>query len=312
MTLPVLTIVPKPAVDKTAVIPNFRLGEINRPQELIVLPGGKGLNVARSARTLGAEVFTCLLLAGHAGRWMMQALAEEGIPATAAWSPGETRTALSVIDPLNGKVTEVYEDASPVTAEAWRAFEDLAVEQAARAGWVCLSSGLPDGAPADGYASIAARSGFKPVLLDMHGRGIQQSLACRPLVVKINQDEAAETTGLPTGTPAQALESAHRLRQMGAQSAVITLGRLGAVGVDFSAETFGWKAPQVAAVSAVGSGDAFLAGIAVGLQRGLDLHASVRLGAAAGAANTLTPGAGLLDRPTAERLFEEIEILTIY
>lgn len=309
MTAPILTIVPKPAVDKTAVIPNFRLGEINRPQELIVLPGGKGLNVARSARTLGAEVFSCLLLAGHAGRWMMQALAEEGIPAVAAWAPGETRTALSVIDPLNGRLTEVYEDASPVTAEAWGAFEDLAVEHAARAGWICFSSGLPDGAPADGYARIAARSGFKPVLLDMHGRGIQQSLAGRPLVVKINQDEAAETTGLPAGTPAEALEAARRLRQMGAQAAVITLGPLGAVGVGADGAAFGWKAPQVAAVSAVGSGDAFLAGIAVGLQRGLDLRASVRLGAAAGAANTLTPGAGRFQRSDAERLFAEIEAL---
>ena len=309
MTLPILTIVPKPAVDKTAVIPNFRLGEINRPQQLIVLPGGKGLNVARAARTLGAEVFACLLLAGHAGRWMMQALAEEGIPAAAAWSPGETRAALSVIDPLNGKVTEVYEDAASVTPEAWAVFEDLAVEHAARAGWVCLSSSLPDGAPDDGYARITARSGFKPVLLDMHGRGIQQSLVCHPLVVKINQDEAAETTGMPTVSLAQALDAARQLRQMGAQSAVITLGRQGAVGVDFAGEAFGWKAPQVASVSAVGSGDAFLAGIAVGLQRGLDLRASVRLGAAAGAANTLTPGAGRFQRPDAERLYTEVEAL---
>jgi tagatose 6-phosphate kinase len=307
MTLPILTVIAKPAVDKTAIIPDFRLGEIHRPQELIVLPGGKGLNVARAARTLGADVFACLLLAGHAGEWMMETLAKEGIPSAAAFSPGETRAAFSVIDSLNGRVTEVYENGPIVPPAAWQAFEDLVVDHAAGCGWVCLSGSLPFGAPPDGYAHMIARFGTKPVLLDIYGPGAPQAIACRPLVVKINQAEAASTTGLPAAAPAQALDAARRLCQMGAQSAVVTLGKTGAVGVDFSGQAFGWKAPLVAAVSAVGSGDAFLAGIAVGLQRGLSLPDCARLGAAAGAANTLAPGAGRFQRHDAERLFNEIE-----
>ncbi len=310
MTLPILSVIAKPAVDKTAIIPNFRLGEIHRPQELIVLPGGKGLNVARAARTLGADVFACLLLAGHAGEWMMEALARERIPAAAAFSPGETRSALSVIDPVNGRVTEIYENGPAVTPAAWQGFEDLVVDHAAGAGWVCLSGSLPEGAPADGYARMMARFSGKSVLLDMYGPGTPEALACGPLVVKINQAEAAQTTSLPVGSPSQALDAAHRLCQMGAQSAVVTLGRVGAVGVDFTGQAFGWKAPPVAAVSAVGSGDAFLAGIAVGLQRGLSLPDCARLGAAAGAANALTPGAGRFQRSDAERLYNEIEALT--
>ncbi len=311
LPLPILTVIAKPAVDKTAIIPNFRLGEIHRPQELIVLPGGKGLNVARAARTLGAGVFACLLLAGHAGEWLIEALAREGIPAAAAFSPGETRAALSVIDLVNSRVTEVYENGPAVTLAAWQGFEDLVVDHAAGAGWVCLSGSLPEGAPADGYARMMARFSRVPVLLDVYGPGTPEALACRPLVVKINQAEAAQTTGLPIATPDQALAAAHRLCQMGAQSAVVTLGRVGAVGVDFAGRPFGWKAPSVAAVSAVGSGDAFLAGIAVSLQRGLSLPACARLGAAAGAANALTPGAGRFSLSDAERLFNEIEELTI-
>src|SRR5512135_3678508 len=178
MTLPILTVNAKPAIDKTAIIPNFRLGEIHRPQELIVLPGGKGLNVARAARTLGAGVFTCLLLAGHAGQWMMEALAAEGIPAAAAFSPGETRTALSVIDPLNGRVTEGYENGPTVPLAAWGAFENLVVDHAAGCGWVCLSGSLPDGAPVDGYARMITRFSGAPVLLDVYGPGTPQALAC--------------------------------------------------------------------------------------------------------------------------------------
>ncbi|MGH2579495.1 MAG: PfkB family carbohydrate kinase [Actinomycetota bacterium] len=48
-------------------------------------PGGKGLNVARSAHALGADVTATGILAGHAGRWIEEALAAEGVPPA---SPG--------------------------------------------------------------------------------------------------------------------------------------------------------------------------------------------------------------------------------
>jgi fructose-1-phosphate kinase PfkB-like protein len=56
----------------------------------------------------------------------------------------------------------------------------------------------------------------------------------------------------------------------------------------------------------VGSGDAFLGGLAVGFARGDDTVDAARLGLAAGAANALIPGAGELDPLDVDRLLREM------
>ena len=58
------------AIDKTAAVPRLVPGEIHRPEMLSVLPGGKALNVARAARTLGLEASVIAVLGGFAGDWM--------------------------------------------------------------------------------------------------------------------------------------------------------------------------------------------------------------------------------------------------
>jgi sugar/nucleoside kinase (ribokinase family) len=52
----------------------------------------------------------------------------------------------------------------------------------------------------------------------------------------------------------------------------------------------------------VGSGDAFLAGLVVALDRGAFWPEALRVALGAGAANAEVPGAGRLDRDRAERL----------
>jgi fructose-1-phosphate kinase PfkB-like protein len=56
----------------------------------------------------------------------------------------------------------------------------------------------------------------------------------------------------------------------------------------------------------VGSGDAFLAGLAIGLERGEDLVAAARRGAAAATANAMQPGAGRLDALVVDQLLDRI------
>ena len=65
-----------PSIDKLFVVERLRPGEIHRPIDFVQVPGGKGLNVARAAATLGAHVRVAAVLCGHAGRWIEQALGE--------------------------------------------------------------------------------------------------------------------------------------------------------------------------------------------------------------------------------------------
>src|SRR2546423_458498 len=61
-------------------------GATARPDSFVQVAGGKGLNVARAARALGADVVAVALLRGHAGRWLAEGLAAEGVRSEVVWT----------------------------------------------------------------------------------------------------------------------------------------------------------------------------------------------------------------------------------
>ena len=64
----VLCVTPNPALDRTLEVPNLRPGTVMRAAAERVAAGGKGVNVARALRALGAEARCLAPLGGGNGR----------------------------------------------------------------------------------------------------------------------------------------------------------------------------------------------------------------------------------------------------
>ena len=306
----IIAVAPNPSIDKALLIPGFRLGAIHRPQQSVAVAGGKGLNVARTIRRLGGGVCACALLAGHNGRWIADHLQQEGIPAEIAWTDGETRTCLSVIDPGSDQLTEVNEIGPLIDLPAWQRFERVFEHSLDEVPWATISGSLPDGAPPDGYARLlrlAAESGVH-TLIDARGEALRSALEETPWLVKLNAAEAGEFLGQPVESTQSAIAAAHVLCQSGAESTVITLGARGAVAVDPSVA---WIAnpPDIASLAREGSGDAFLGGLVLGLSRGIGLAEALRLAVAAGTVNILNLETGLIERQQVDRLMEQVQVI---
>jgi 1-phosphofructokinase family hexose kinase len=284
---------PNPSIDKLFTVERVVPGEIHRPTSFVQVPGGKGLNVARAAQTLGAEVRAVALLGGHHGCWIAEELEGLSIPLTAVWLDAETRSSLSVADSATESLTEFYEDGPAVDEETWSAFAAATADAAAGATWVTVSGSLPPGAPADGYEQLAVGGN---VAIDS-----RRLDAAQPRLVKVNE---AEATGL-TGQRDAAAAARALWRRAGGEgkAAVVTQGAGGAVLVDAAGQE--WRgALDATGAFPVGSGDAFLAGLVVALERGDSYTDALRLALSAGGANAEVPGAGRLDRSRAESLAE--------
>jgi 1-phosphofructokinase family hexose kinase len=309
----ILFVAANPSIDRRYEVERLTQGTIHRPQALVAVPGGKGLNAARAAARLGGRVIAIGILAGRSGDWIESALAFGEVDARWVRATGETRTCVSILDRSTGGLTEVYERGEPLDPEFWAAFERVVADELGRAdiGALALSGSLPPGAPSDGFGRLAALAGAAAasppiaVLADTYGPALDAVLAERPAVVKINADEAADATGIAV-TGAESGESAAAiLRDRGAEAVVITLGAQGAVVVS-AVGSSRLQPPTTRGAYPVGSGDAFLGGLAVGLSRGDDIVAAARLGLAAGAANALIPGAGELDPGEVDRIVREL------
>src|SRR5512141_1963084 len=115
----ILCITPNPAIDRTLLLPKLDLGKVHRAQEVIVVAGGKGLNVARAIQTLGGQPFCMGFAGGHVGRLLADLAQEEGLSASWTWTNAETRTCTILVSG-NRDATVINEPGQPISASDWQ------------------------------------------------------------------------------------------------------------------------------------------------------------------------------------------------
>ncbi len=303
----ILCVNPNAAIDKTVVVPGFRLNEIQRPEQVLAIPGGKGCNVARALKRLGETPVVTGWIGGHAGRFIEEGLQAEGIHTDFIHTAFESRTCLSILDPQNNTLTELYEKGDPVPIEKVEEFKQRFAETVKRYAAVTLSGSLPPGAPPALYAQLlktAQAAGVRTVL-DSSGEALRQGLAAQPFLVKPNEKEFAELAGQELEDPADFAQAALEFSARYQTRVVISLGAEGAIAADRN-EVWQVRPPQVTIKSAVGSGDSMLAGIAYGLTHDYAFEEALAYGVAAGTANALTVGAGVFTKEDFERVLRDV------
>jgi 1-phosphofructokinase family hexose kinase len=302
----ILCVTPNPAVDRTARVSRLALGTVLRPLEILALPGGKGNNVARAADRLGALVTTTGFAGGHAGRWLVEALDAEGLNPRFVSVAGETRTTYVTVDTA-GHSTLVYEPGSSVTkADVEALMAMLGTGLLSSASWVAICGSPPPGMRPDDYAALveASHDAGRPCLVDVGGDALAAALTAHPEIVKVSRDEADSVVGVPAG---DALSAARALVAQGAILAIVTDGARGAAATDGRSS---WEVdvPRIRAVDAIGSGDAFTAGLIVAIDAGGSTDEALASAAAAGTANAEILGAGRLDSARQAELVGQVRV----
>lgn len=294
----ILCVATTPSIDRLFEVERLVPGAIHRPVDHVAVAGGKGLNVARVAAALGADVRAVAPLGGHAGRWIAAELEREGIAGDVVEVAGETRSCLSVA--AAGELTEFYENAAPLGEDGWERLEQAISARLPEAAWLTLSGSLPAGAPPDGHARLiaAARAAGVRVAVDTHGEPLEHALRAHPDLVKVNAGEAAHALG---GRREATAEAAAALRELTGGAAAVTHGADGLELCDDEGRILRARPPAVGPYP-VASGDACLAGMVSALAAGADWAGAVALGVGAAAANAELSGAGRLDPERARAL----------
>ncbi|MBE7550277.1 MAG: hexose kinase [Anaerolineales bacterium] len=307
-----LTITPNPTIDRMLHVPTLTTGLVHRATSMQVGAGGKGLNVARAARTLGGKVMVTAPLAGHSGRLLADLLALEGLPADWYWlESGETRAA-ELLTHDSGDATVINEPGENMSPQAWSDFAGHVERLAAQARAVAFCGSLLPGVEPEalGVLARALVSPQRAVYLDTSVAALAAVLA-QPsgLCLKVNRAELAVGLGrsVEDFSIGQVIEAGLALLAQGAVLVVVTLGAEGGLAI---APEGCWQAssPQVEVVSTVGSGDSFLAGLAVARMEGRSLASALALGVACGAANATTNLPGRFEHSVVETLLSQINV----
>lgn len=253
-------------------------GETVGGARLLQTPGGKGSNQSIGARRLGASAALLTAIGpddpGRLGLALWQA---EGVDAGGVVELAGSTMVGAIITDASGENRIVIADG--VLADYGPAHVDAAAGVIADASVVLVS--LEVALPAAARALALGREAGATTILNPAPAPAAAAIDWRAVdIVAPNQTEAARLLGAGSVGP---MEAARALRERFHVSVVLTLGGDGVLVAPLAGgiEMIAAPAPDTV-VDTTGAGDAFNAGLAVGLLRGLDLTDAARVGAACG------------------------------
>lgn len=308
----IVTVTLNAAIDKTLMVPNFRLGRRHRSVEQTAMAGGKGVNVARALKALGRPVIATGLAGGPTGTRIVEQLTEESIANDFQRIREESRTNTAVSDPTIGEQTEINEPGPGVSGAELELFCEklLYLAQGAQ---ICVFAGsLPHNVDPGVYARLVAelRGIGVTTVVDTDGDPLHQAVRAEPTVVTPNVLEAEELVGHEFNDDEDRLLAVREITHLGAREAIMTMpdGCFAQVVEDGSPGLYRVRVDARPPTASVGSGDAFLAGYVAARYGGSAVPDCLRFGVACGAQSVEQVGAGMIDVAKVERLVGEVEV----
>ena len=308
----IITVTLNAALDKTLEVPNFTPGRRHRTVDQTTMPGGKGVNIARTLKELGQPVIATGFAGGPTGTHIVEQLTEESILNDFVRIREDSRTNTSVLDPTTGEQTEINERGPAVSRHEIELFHEKLLYLARGAAIVVFAGSLPRGVDLDVYASLIRelRRAEVTTVIDTDGEPLRRAMRAEPDVVSPNVLEAEELVGHEfTGETERSL-AVREIAALGAREAIMTLpdGCFAQVLVDGQPRLKRVRVEPREPIAKRGSGDAFLAGYLAARYEGRAPDQCLRFGVACGAESTGRFGAGLIDPREARRVMGEVEL----
>ncbi len=304
------TVTVNPALDLTYRVSEIVFDDTVRADEVLRSPGGKGINVSRVVARLDHPTVAMGFLGGRAGEELRERLEAEAVRTWFTHIAGATRTN-AIVQDANSHQIRVSGPGTTVSPEDVEQLVESLFDLRSPDVLALCGSLLP-GVPRDFYTAIATRAmadGIH-VAFDADGDELQAAVEIGAYLIKPNRYELERLTGKQVGTREDAIAASRPLVRQGVTAVLTSLGSQGAVLVTDECALHAY-APRVTVDSAVGAGDAMLAGALVAAVDGDPWETVLRLGVACGTATAMSPGTELCERGEVEALLPKVVVETL-
>ncbi|TCO61498.1 fructose-1-phosphate kinase [Caldanaerobacter subterraneus] len=304
----ITTVTANPAIDRTVIVENLKPGSVNRVIRSRVDAGGKGINVAKNLKNLGDEVVALGFLGPNAN-YIIDCLEEEGIKSDFVRIKNDTRTNIKISDISRGEVTDLNEYGPEVSEEEIKLLKESIFKYAEKSKVLVLSGSLPLGVPKTFYKEIIKelKNSNLKIILDADNQALLYGIEERPFMIKPNVHELEDVVRKRLETLEEIIEEGKKLNKLGIKIVAISMGSKGSIVITNDA-VFRVKPLKVEVKGTVGAGDAYVAGFAHGIYRGLSLEETIKIAAALSTSVVMKEGtrAGTIEEVNA--LKDKIEI----
>lgn len=283
----IYTVTFNPALDYILELDKLEIGKIQKSKMELILPGGKGINVSTVLTNLEIDNIALGYKAGFVGAELERLLRnmkvktdfidlEEGNSRINVKISGEEETAINTNGPQisENKILELLEKLKTLNENDY----------------LVLSGSIPSSIKDDIYekiCSIVKKQNVK-IVVDATKNLLVQALKYNPFLIKPNNEELGEIFGVEIHTKEDAYVYGKKLKEMGAQNVLVSMGKIGAALIDEAGQEYFIKSPEGKRVNTVGSGDSMVAGFIAGFLKYNNYNDALRMGVSAGSASALS------------------------
>lgn len=277
----IITVTFNPALDYAMKIGDFKSGITNRSFGEEITFGGKGINVSYVLSQLKISNIALGFVGGFTGEALISELESNNIKTDfVKLKKGFTRINVKlkgdIESEINAEGPEILEE------ELNQLFEKL--HSLNNGDYLVLAGSIPKSLDNDLYEKIMFNLKEKDIrfVIDATGDLLVNTLKYRPFLIKPNKQELEEIFKVSIKNEEKIIEYAQRLKRMGAENVLVSLGADGAILVDQTGKVHKATAKKITTVNTVGAGDSMVAGFLAGCDKGYSY--ALKLGIAAGTA----------------------------
>lgn len=330
----IYTVTLNPSLDYIIKLEHLLIDSINRPKDVKIRSGGKGINVSVMLKRLGYENIATGFVAGFCGDELVKMTEAEGVKTNfVKLESGNTRINVKLLsdktvycEPESGKgenKLSLYNEEAVIPRSAETQINaqgpeitDGDIERLkekllpTKEGDIIIFSGsAPAGCGKDIYERIITPLQGRGVrfAFDVPGAYLKDLCKYHPLVLKPNVSELADAFVDEFVFPNYQSVGGHayEMTAAGAENILVSMGEGGAI---LASGGKGWisrEAPKGEAVYTIGAGDSMLAGFIAEYLRSGDLKECLKFSVACGSATAYSEG--LADLETVEKLYNQMD-----
>ena len=301
----IYTVTLNPSIDYVIKVDKLTTGKINRVNEEHVYPGGKGINVTRILKNLDNDNIALGFVSGFTGDYIINSLQELNLKSDfIKVKEGFTRINVKV---KSEEETEINGQGPKISEEELNQFYKV-IDKLVDGDILILSGSIPSCLDERLYENIMQRVEDRDikVIVDATKNLLLNVLKYKPFLIKPNNHELAEMFNVELNSTDDVVFYARKLKEMGAQNVLISMGKDGALLVTENDEVFASSVAKGEVVNSVGAGDSMVAGFVAGYLKSNSYEEALRLGAASGGATAFS--SELATREFIDKLVQEIEI----
>jgi len=305
----ILTVTLNPLLERRLFFHSVELGKELRASNEVFSAGGKGINVSRQLNLLGMKNSAFTFLGGNNGKILRNILTEEKIDFTVQSSKSETRSADLIIEENPFRVTTFFGVNSIITKEEAEEFKHKLDKMIQNCSVVIFSGSSPCKATDDifPYGIELANKYDKISILDTYGNHLKKCIDATPTVIHNNLHELKNSLEENFSIENGIRNYMYSLNSKGIRLIFLTDGAnpFYASKFDFHYKIY---PPKVYTIDATGSGDAFVAGLAYGLEKSLVFEDFLKRATALGALNAANLETCKVKPEESEKLMDLVSI----